>query len=134
VIIPNAQKVGEQIWAELAARKSSLTWCVEEDFSISRNTGVADALYSETITPPCALWIAGSGHVAQAVAPLALQLDFAVTVFDDRPTLANRQCFPEGTCFRVDYWEKLLREPLSARPTFGLTVTRGHQHDAPVRR
>ena len=84
--------------------------------------------------PPCALWIAGSGHVAQAVAPLALQLDFEVTVFDDRPTLANRQYFPEGTRFRVGYWEELLKEVLPARPTFGLIVTRGHQHDALVLR
>jgi len=61
-----------------------------------------------------------------------LQLDFDVTVFDDRPTLANSQYFPAGTKFRVDYWEKLLKESLPQRPTFGLIVTRGHQHDALV--
>src|SRR5438477_157542 len=81
-----------------------------------------------------ALLTAGSGHVAQAVAPLALQLDFEVTVFDDRPTLANTQFFPPTTRFRVDYWEKLLAEPMPPRPTFGLIVTRGHQHDALVLR
>jgi xanthine/CO dehydrogenase XdhC/CoxF family maturation factor len=32
--------------------------------------------------------LAGAGHIAQAVAPLALGLDFAVTVFDDRAALA----------------------------------------------
>jgi xanthine dehydrogenase accessory factor len=89
-------------------------------------------LFQETVSPPCALWIAGSGHVAQAVAPLALQLDFDVTVFDDRPTLANSQYFPAGTRFRVDYWEKLLDEPMPPQPVFGLIVTRGHQHDALV--
>ena len=73
-------------------------------------------------------------ELAQAVAPLALQLDFEVTVFDDRPTLANSQYFPAGTKFRVDYWEKLLKESLPHRPTFGLIVTRGHQHDALVLR
>src|SRR5439155_15366015 len=26
-------------------------------------------LYRETVTPPCTLWIAGAGHIAQAVAP-----------------------------------------------------------------
>ena len=63
-----------------------------------------------------------------------MQLDFGVTVFDDRPTLANSQYFPAGTKFRVDYWEKLLKESLPHRPTFGLIVTRGHQHDALVLR
>jgi len=91
-------------------------------------------LYQERVSPPCALWIAGAGHVAQAVAPLALQLDFAVTVFDDRPALANERFFPKGTQFRVDAWEKLLAEPLPARPVFGVIATRGHQHDALVLR
>src|SRR5262249_53681352 len=67
-----------------------------------------------------------------AVAPLAAQLDFQVTVFDDRPTFANRQFFPDGTVFRVGYWDELLREPLPDRPVFGLVVTRGHQRDAVV--
>src|SRR5207247_10964368 len=87
-----------------------------------------------TLTPRCARGIAASGHVAQPVAPLALQLDFGVTVCDDRPTLANSQYFPTGTQFRVDYWERLLKESLPQRPTFGLIVTRGHQHDALVLR
>jgi xanthine dehydrogenase accessory factor len=78
------------------------------------------------------LWIAGSGHVAQAVAPLALQLDFAVTVFDDRPELANHGHFPEAVRLRVGGWHELLKEPMPAQPAFGLVVTRGHQHDALV--
>jgi xanthine dehydrogenase accessory factor len=91
-------------------------------------------LYRETARPPCALWIAGSGHVAQALAPVAAQLNFEVTVFDDRPALANPQHFPPTIRFRVDAWDKLLRDALPERPTFGLIVTRGHQHDALVLR
>jgi xanthine dehydrogenase accessory factor len=63
---------------------------------------------------------------------MALQLDFEVTVFDDRPAFANRQFFPEGTLFRVGAWEELLRDPLPSKPAFGLVVTRGHQRDALV--
>ena len=68
------------------------------------------------------------------IVPLAHQLDFEVTVFDDRPSLANHNYFPASTNFRVDSWDKLLAQPLPARPTFGLVVTRGHQHDALVLR
>jgi len=89
-------------------------------------------LYHETITPPCALWIAGAGHIAQAVAPLALQLDFAVTVFDDRPALANHRYFPTEVALESDGWDRLLALPLPATPSFGLIVTRGHRHDALV--
>jgi xanthine dehydrogenase accessory factor len=134
LILPQAAQAPE-LWLKLAAANETVTWGVRDDFNI----GVADDesagwLYRETSTPPCALWIAGAGHVAQAVAPLAQQVDFAVTVFDDRASLASRQFFPTGINLRVDYWEKLLDEPLPARPTFGLIVTRGHQHDALVLR
>ena len=135
LILPRAAEAGE-IWRKLAEGRETLTWGIKKDFSIALVEKVEhqEWLYQETVTPPCALWIAGSGHVAQAVAPVALQLDFSVTVFDDRPALANPQFFPPGANFRVVYWEELLREPLSSRPTFGLIVTRGHQHDALVLR
>ena len=134
LILPQAAKAAD-LWRKLAAARETITWGVKENFSI----GVADEqnsrwLYRETNSPPCALWIAGAGHVAQAVAPLAQQLDFAVSVFDDRAPLASREYFPAGIKLRVDYWEKMLEEPLPDTPTFGLIVTRGHQHDALVLR
>lgn len=103
VILPNAQNAGEEFWDELAQRKSSMSWGVKKNFTITRNHSTIQRLnvltpqgwlYHETVSSPCALWIAGAGHIAQAVAPLAVQLDFAVTVFDDRPALANHQLFP----------------------------------------
>ena len=135
LILPNAAQAAE-IWKKLAECREPLTWGINKDFRIGWvEEGTSDQwLYQETVLPPCGLWIAGSGHVAQAVAPLALQLDFDVTVFDDRPALANRNYFPERTQFRVSCWEELLKEVLPARPTFGLIVTRGHQHDALVLR
>src|SRR5262249_6592707 len=97
-----------------------------------KESSAADWLYRETVTPPCALWIAGAGHIAQAVAPLAAQLDFNVTVFDDRPALASHQFFPKEIALRADVWENLLAAHLPTVPSFGLIVTRGHRHDALV--
>lgn len=138
VILPRAAEAAE-LWREVTRRERVLAWGVKKDFSIdwikrndSRSDGPADWRYAETVLPPCALWIAGSGHVAQAVAPMALQLDFEVTVFDDRPAFASRQFFPGDVRFRVGAWEELMREALPARPAFGLIVTRGHQRDALV--
>lgn len=137
VILPNAQAMGHDFWNELEERKTTLDWGVGQDFSLGRITSdaaSADWAYRETVSPPCAFWIAGAGHIAQAVAPLAAQLDFAVTVFDDRPALVNRQFFPQGVELRADVWEKLLTTPLPPGPAFGLIVTRGHRHDALVLR
>jgi xanthine dehydrogenase accessory factor len=133
LILPQAAQAAD-LWRLLAKRERPLTWGVREDYRIQLDEGdLAEGwLYRETVTPPCSFWIAGSGHVAQAVAPLALQLDFEVTVFDDRPALANPQFFPPETRFRVGPWEQLLNEPPIDRPMFGLVVTRGHQRDALV--
>jgi xanthine dehydrogenase accessory factor len=142
VILPDAQQLGEPFWDELAERNTTKTWGVKKDFSIAlvglsinhqpSTINSPDWLYTETITPPCALWIAGSGHIAQAVAPLALQLDFAVGIFDDRRELANHDFFPREVALHVGNWGDLLNSPFAAAPTFGLIVTRGHKHDALV--
>lgn len=134
VILPNAQRAGENFWSEFAERRATATWGVAKDFSIQKCAGESKAnwFYQETVTPPCALWIAGAGHIAQAVAPLALQLDFNVTVFDDRPALANYDFFPDEVSLKVGEWEKLSALPLPDVPSFALIVTRGHRHDALV--
>jgi len=147
LILPRAAEAAE-LWRKLATVTGPIRWGVKKDFSIAfaphpalspsdgervaegRERG--DWLYTETVSPPSDLWIAGSGHVAQAVAPLALQLDFAVTVFDDRPELANSRFFPPEVQLQVGGWHELLKVPLPKSPVFGLIVTRGHQHDALV--
>jgi xanthine dehydrogenase accessory factor len=130
LILPQAA-LAQSLWHSLAAVTSPIRWGVKPDFSIAPVIvdDPAGWQYQETVSPPVTLWIAGSGHVAQAVAPLALQLDFAVTVFDDRPELANHEFFPAATPLQVGGWHDLLkfRPPANA---FGLIVTRGHQHDA----
>ena len=133
VILPHA-KNSQPLWRELANVTAPICWGVKKDFSIARVTenNFDEWLHQETVAPPMELWIAGSGHVAQAVAPLALQLDFAVTVFDDRPDLANHEFFPAATTLQVAGWHELLKIPPPAAPAFGLVVTRGHQHDALV--
>jgi xanthine dehydrogenase accessory factor len=135
LVLPNAQAAGETFWSDLAARAAPRSWGVKTDFSVASAAMGAEEdgwLYQETVRPPCALWIAGSGHIAQAVAPLALNLDFAVAIFDDRPRLANHQFFPRETVIHTGDWNNLCLTPFPETPVFGLIVTRGHKHDALV--
>ena len=137
LILPNAQEYGEKFWSELASRDAVREWGVADDFSICShvtNSVGKRFLYCETIKPKCHLWIAGAGHIAQAVAPLATQVDFLVSVFDDRPALANYEFFPREVTLAADDWSKLLNHPVPNVPTLGLIVTRGHRHDALVLR
>lgn len=134
LILPRAAEASD-LWRELALRERPVVWGVTDTHEIRRvDDGPSGRwLYRETALPPCAVWMAGSGHVAQAVVPMALELDFDVTVFDDRPMLANHRHFPPATRFRVGAWEELLADiALPDRPCFGLVMTRGHQRDALV--
>jgi xanthine dehydrogenase accessory factor len=136
LILPNAADA-VPIWRELAKETSTRTWTVNQNFGIElldmmSNVDRASLLYEEAVSPPHAIWIAGSGHVAQAVAALALNLDFEVTVFDDRPELASYDYFPKKTSLRVGNWGDLLATPFPTQPVFGLIATRGHTHDADV--
>ena len=134
IIVPGAERWGD-LWATLAVRDKPRTWGVDPAFEVRTGSGAADWLYQETVLPPPVLWIAGAGHIAQAVAPLAQRLDFEVTVFDDRPALANAAWFPPGTGLRSGDWDGLLAEPWpEGREVHGLIVTRGHRHDALVLR
>jgi xanthine dehydrogenase accessory factor len=133
LIVPDASAPGPEFWTRLARREAAMVWGVKPDFSIgAAGAETRDWLYQETIRPPCNLWIAGAGHIAQAVAPLAAHVDFKVTVFDDRPALANRRFFPEEISLAVGTWEQLAERHSGDNPSFALIVTRGHRHDALV--
>jgi xanthine dehydrogenase accessory factor len=139
LILPHAADA-LPLWQQLATLDHPLKWAVAENFSMTPldvgsstlDVGSSSFLYEETVSPPHALWIAGSGHVAQAVAPLASNLEFEVTVFDDRPEFANHNYFPKKTKLRVGNWGELLETPFPYQPVFGLIATRGHNHDADV--
>lgn len=131
ILLPNPAAL--PIFCELIPRDRVRTWGVTPDFKIILcDETTPHLLYRETLHPREQLWIAGAGHVARAVAPLAEYVDFEVTVFDDRPAIADPKLFPSGTKLRVDYWDALLAESLPSAPTLGLVLTRGHQHDARV--
>jgi len=83
------------------------------------------------ILPRITLLIVGAGHVGQAVAKLATDVDFDVWVVDDRERFASAERFPTalrcvvgdiGPCLQT-----IMPELTAAH--FCLVVTRGHNHD-----
>jgi xanthine dehydrogenase accessory factor len=84
--------------------------------------------FSLDLPPRDRLYIAGAGHVGQALARLALRLDFEVTLFDDRSDLVAKFA-PEG-CHTMDGdIAARLREAEFDERTYAVVVTRGHRHD-----
>jgi xanthine dehydrogenase accessory factor len=75
------------------------------------------------------LLIAGAGHVGQAIARLAVNLDFRVVVIDDRPDFASRERFGERIELIVDDITSALRDHPIDAGCYVVIVTRGHRHD-----
>lgn len=81
------------------------------------------------VLPRIGLVIVGAGHVGQAVARLAIEADFDVTVVDDRAQYANPDRFPGAKRIVVGPIEEVLPGLEVTPHTFALVVTRGHGHD-----
>jgi xanthine dehydrogenase accessory factor len=83
------------------------------------------------ILPRVTLLIVGGGHVGQAVARLAADVDFDIWVVDDRELYASRARFPSAQRLLVGDIGKILQELIPSLDPFSfcLIVTRGHHHD-----
>jgi xanthine dehydrogenase accessory factor len=88
-------------------------------------------IFVEPILPQPMLYLFGGGHVSTAVARVAHQAGFAVTIVDDRETFANAERFPMASEILTSYddaFEKL--RPNSS--SYLVIVTRGHKDDMRV--
>ena len=81
------------------------------------------------VLPRTKLLIVGGGHVGHAVGQLAPDLDFDVTVVDDRGSYVSAERFPRAVGRVAGEIGDALRDfPVDAH-TYCLIVTRGHNHD-----
>jgi xanthine dehydrogenase accessory factor len=85
--------------------------------------------YVLCVEPSPTVWIAGAGHVGQALARLAVDLDYRVIVIDDRADCANPSRFgPPIEIIVADIEQTLRAAPIDAN-SYVVIVTRGHRHD-----
>lgn len=84
------------------------------------------------ILPRISLLVVGGGHVGQAVARLAAEVDFDVWVVDDRQRYASKERFPSARRLVIgdigQTVKELVRRDIDPS-TYCLVVTRGHAHD-----
>ena len=84
------------------------------------------------LLPRITLLIVGGGHVGQAVARLAAEVDFDIWVLDDRADFASAERFPWARRRIVGNVGSQLRTLLEGQitsSTYCIIVTRGHRHD-----
>jgi xanthine dehydrogenase accessory factor len=99
----------------------------EDSLYIERNG--ARTMIVERFTPRSRMFIFGGGHIAVPLARIASMLKFDVTVYDDRPSFANRERFPDAKEVICESFERT-GELAAMRPAdYAVIVTRGHRHD-----
>jgi xanthine dehydrogenase accessory factor len=81
------------------------------------------------VLPRCRLLIVGGGHVGQAVANLATDLDFDVWVVDDRAEVISPERVPRAEKRISGQIDQVLPQIEITPDTYCLIVTRGHTHD-----
>ncbi len=122
IITPAQLAVYQQLTTQLQQRQA-----VTFEFSYQTESG--PQRYTETIEPRPTLIIAGAGHVGQALARLASDMEFDVVVIDDRAEFASQARFPTAQQLIVGEIEKELQGYHYDASSYIVIVTRGHKHD-----
>ncbi len=91
--------------------------------------GATLEVFFEALRPEPRLIIAGAGYVAQALARLALRLDFHIDVIDDRRDLANPAVFDERVQLIFGDIAETIRALEPGETSWIVIVTRGHTLD-----
>ena len=86
-------------------------------------------VFVEYLQAQARLFIVGGGHVAQAVAPLAVGAGFRVSVFDDREEILGHPAFEGVTTGAYDVDELEAAIPDLSDADYLLIVTRDHARD-----
>jgi xanthine dehydrogenase accessory factor len=88
-------------------------------------------VFVEPILPQPVLYLFGGGHISTALARVASQAGFAMSVVDDRESFANRERFPMAGEVFTSYEEAFEKiHPNSS--SYLVIVTRGHKDDMRV--
>jgi xanthine dehydrogenase accessory factor len=128
-------EVVEEACRVLKTEKASLT-----KFTLTQEEAAEDGLicggtvevFVEPILPDPSLLLMGGGHLAQAIAEAAQEVEFKVSVADDRASFANRERFPGAQKTIVAPFEEGLDSMNVTENSFILIVTRGHGYDQVV--
>jgi xanthine dehydrogenase accessory factor len=111
-----------------AHRPATLPLIVRKGDAQTDSAGERVEFRLHTHVPP-KLILAGGGHVGLALSRLAVDLDFRVTVIDDRPEYSSPERFPPPMEPITGDIEQTLRQYPFDDQCYVVIVTRGHRHD-----
>lgn len=86
-------------------------------------------IYTEPLTRAGRVYVFGGGHVGQALVPVLANLDFRVTVYDNRRELADIANFPGASQVIYGPYEKISSEVRLTENDYVVIMTPAHQGD-----
>ena len=87
-------------------------------------------IVEEEFLPRPRMIILGGGHIAAPLSKMASMLEFDVTVFDDRPSFANHERFPDAASVICGAFPNASGVLWIREGDYVVIVTRGHRHDS----
>ena len=92
---------------------------------------LSDRLFVQCFNPPLRMILVGAVHIAQALAPMAALLGYAVTIVDPRGAFATEQRFP-GVALDQRWPDEALTALAPDRRTAVVTLTHDPKLDDPA--
>ena len=86
-------------------------------------------LYIEPLVRSGRVYVFGGGHVAQALVPVLIPLDFPCVVLEDRAEFADPVLFPGARAVRLVDFSRLADEVSLTDADYVCIMTRGHEND-----
>jgi len=99
------------------------------EHALGMECGGETTVFLEVNKPAQTLVIAGAGHIAQKLAPMAKLLDFRVVVVDNRPEFANVDNLPDADEVICGHPAELPELVALDHNSYVVIVTHGHIHD-----
>lgn len=89
-------------------------------------------VYTEPLVRAGRVYLFGGGHVGQALVPVLANIDFRVTVLDNREALANKEAFPQADEVIFTDFSNIYDKVTLTPDDYVVIMTPGHQADYEV--
>ena len=115
---------------DLSELRDECLSCLEKKLCVYLSVSNDTSVFLQPVYPLSKLIIAGAGHIGKALASMGSQLDFEVTIIDDRLEYGNSNNIPSADNIIVKPIGIALNEIPKTKDTYIVIVTRGHRDDS----
>ncbi|MCC5464285.1 XdhC family protein [Pelosinus baikalensis] len=107
----------------------NLPWSKAMTLYLEDQSGEKYRIFWDRMTTKYHAIVFGGGHISQPLVQMLIQLDFIVTIVDDRPEFANQARFPGAHTIICENFHQAFKKLVISSDTAVIIVTRGHRYD-----